>query len=57
MHFQTILGKFCIEYALNFEICKKDNKIIYFRFSKCCDFIADLRGFSAAFGKLSIFGF
>lgn len=30
--FQTILGKFCIEYALNFEICKKDNKIIYLYF-------------------------
>lgn len=30
MQFQTILGKFCIEYALNFEIDKKENKIIYF---------------------------
>lgn len=51
MHFPTILGKICIEYALNFEICKKDNKIVYFRFSKCCDFIAVLRVFSVALGK------
>lgn len=57
MQFQTILGKFCIEYALNFEIWKKDNKIVYFRFSNCCDFIAVLRGFSVALGKWSIFVF
>lgn len=51
IQFQTILGKFFIEYALDFGICKKDDRIIYFRFSKCCDFIAVLRVFSVALGK------
>lgn len=41
MQLQTILGKYFIDYALNFGVCKKV-KIIYFRFSKCCDFIAVL---------------
>lgn len=57
MQFQTILGKFCIEFALNFAILKKDNKINYFRFSKCGGGGAVLRVLRLVLGKCSVFGF